>query len=111
MASNRSDELRAIVVECVQIQLASLNAGIEFWRGWVDRASEFAQSAARDLKHLTDSKTDLNLVVGRLTDTTRSYLRRITELPDVTAAKFNQELKNVSTTKKSKHTRAARAKE
>lgn len=45
MAKNQSEEIRKIMLETARVQIASLNAGIAFWSGWVERTAKFAQTA------------------------------------------------------------------
>jgi hypothetical protein len=111
MDSDTNDEVRGIVVESLRMQLATLHAGIAFWQGWVDRAAEFAQAASRDLFQLTDTKADVSKVIGQVTDTTRKYLRQVTELPNLAVATFNEEMKPSRAPAGTKRKRAARVKE
>jgi hypothetical protein len=110
MENDPINDVRGIVVESLRMQLATLNAGITFWQGWVDRAAEFAQAASRDLFQLTDTKADVSKVIGQVTDTTRKYLRQVTELPNLAVAKFNEEMKPASRPTGAKRKRAARVK-
>jgi hypothetical protein len=49
-------------------------------------------------------------VIGQVTDTTRKYLRQVTELPNLAVAKFNEEMKPPSRPAGAKRKRAARIK-
>jgi len=110
MARDRNEDVRAIIEESARVQVASLNAAIAFWSGWVERASEFAASTSRELQRVTEKDTSTDDVIGRLTDSTRTYLRRMSELPQLAADKFNDELKTNSPATQGARTRAARVK-
>lgn len=110
MARDRNDDVRAIIEESARVQVASLNAAIAFWSGWVERASEFAASTSRELLRVTDKDASTDDAIGRLTDSTRTYLRRMTELPQLAADRFNDELKAKSPPAREARKRAARVK-
>ena len=111
MARKRKQEARAIIMESARVQLASVRAGIIYWSGWIERAAEFAESASHELRRITDKEIDMDEMVGRFADLTRTYLRRITELPGAAAAAFDQELKPGVAAPIGKRKRAARVKE
>ena len=109
----QSEEVRAIIMEAARVQLAALNAGIAFWSGWVDSAAKFAEEVNRELASVADTSTDTDAgeLVGRLTDSSREYLRRMTELPNIAVDRFNADLSIArAPARKGKRTRAARAK-
>ena len=110
MARDRSEDVRAIIAESARVQVASLNAAIAFWSGWVERASEFAASTSRELQRVTDKAANTDEAIGRLTDATRAYLRRMTELPQLAADRFNDELKAKSPATRGARRRAAKIK-
>ncbi len=111
MAKNQSEEIRAIMLESARVQVATLNAGIAFWSAWVDAAGKFVQVANRELAAIGQPDMKADDVIGRLTDSSREYLRRVTELPGAAVAQFNADLKTGPAPKGRTRTRAARAKE
>ena len=111
MAKDSTNDVRDIVVESLRVQLATVNAGITFWQAWVERAADFAEAASKDLFQLTETDADVSKVIGRVTDTTRKYLREVTELPNLAVAKFNSEMKTAPRPAGAKRKRAARVKE
>jgi hypothetical protein len=109
MQKKTSQDVRAVMVETAKMQLATLNAGIEFWSGWVESAGKFAQDVNKQLSVLTEANTNADELVSRITDSSRKYLTTMSELPDKAVARFKAELK--SERGKGPARRAARAKE
>ena len=98
------------MMETAKMQLAALNAGIEFWSRWVESASKFAQSANVALATLTESDVKVDETLSRIADSGRAYLHAMTEIPNQAVARFNADLETF-TKKKPEPTRSARAKE
>jgi hypothetical protein len=109
MANSKNDDIRVVMMETAKVQLAALNAGIEFWSGWVESASKMSQAANRELMTLSAGSANVDEVLSRMADTNRKYLEALTELPDKAAARFKEDLKMAGG--KSARRRAARAKD
>jgi hypothetical protein len=107
--SETSDAVRAVLVEASRTQLAALSASATFWAAWAQSSATFAQSASRELAKLTDEDASSDELVARMTDLSREYLRRLTELPEDAARQFKKELEGISA-QPSRPKRAARAK-
>jgi hypothetical protein len=99
------------MLETAKMQVAALNAGIEFWRGWVESASTFAQSANVALANLGESNVNVDETLSRIADSGRVYLEAMTELPNKAVAQFNSDLKTFAEKKRPEPTRSARTKE
>jgi hypothetical protein len=110
MEEQRGGAIRAVMLESARVQVATLNAGIAFWSGWVDAAGSYVQATTRELAKVGEPNVNVDAIVGRLTDSSREYLRRMTELPNLAVAQFNADI-GMSATKNGKRTRAARAKD
>jgi len=111
MPEDQSQKIRAIMLESARAQVAALSAGIAFWSGWVEAAGQFVRSASQELTVVGQSQVDTDAMIGRLTDSSREYLRRMTELPAAAVAQFNAELKTGGRApKRKKGARVARAK-
>jgi hypothetical protein len=95
MPTNTADDVRVVMIETAKVQVAALNAGIEFWSGWVECAGKFAQAASKELIALGEGHGNADEVVSRITDSIRKYLTSITELPDRAVARFKEDLKTV----------------
>jgi hypothetical protein len=109
-ASETTDAVRDVVVEASRTQLAALSASASFWSAWAQSSAGFAQSASRELAKLTDKDVTSDEVVVRMTDLTREYLRRLTELPEEASKQFRKELEVISPPAP-RPKRAARAKQ
>jgi hypothetical protein len=94
MQKNTSQEIRAVMVETAKMQLATLNAGIEFWSGWVQTAGKFAQDVNTQLNALGETTTNTDELLSRITDSSRRYLATMSELPDKAVARFKEDLKS-----------------
>lgn len=115
-------EVRDVLVETAQTQLAAVTAATRFWAGWAEMADRYAQVMTDELARI-DAEGDAGDLVGRLSDLTREYLRDLSELPTASVKQFNSELEKVGKTNKrkrtgqskrsgqGKRTRAARAKD
>ena len=110
MTDTRSDDIRQIMLESARVQVATLSGAIAFWTGWAEAAGKFVQAASRDLASIADRDTKVDSVVGSITDSTREYMRRVTDLPNIAVAKFNAELQS-SDTKGQGPNRSVRAKD
>lgn len=95
----RAKDIRRLMVETARVQVASLDAGIAFWTGWVERTSDFARAANKELLALSEDKADANLAINRLVDSSRDYLRRVSELPALAATEFTSQLGKSGSTK------------
>jgi hypothetical protein len=93
MQKKTSQDVRAVMVETAKVQLATLNAGIEFWSGWVQTAGKFAQDINKQISTLDEANINADEIVSRITDTSRQYLNTLSELPDKAAARFKEDLK------------------
>lgn len=92
MAKDRSSGVREVILESARVQVATLNAGIAFWTAWTDMAASYAQTVSRELANVSEDDADTDAVIGRLTDSSRELLRRMTDLPNVAVARFNDEV-------------------
>jgi hypothetical protein len=112
--SVRSDEeLRGIMLEVARTQLAAVTAALKFWGGWVESANRYTEKISAELARVSESTDDSERFVGRLTDSSREYLREMTALPNLAVDHFVSEIEKISkTARKStpKRTRKARAK-
>lgn len=90
--TSREEELRSLLTDAIEVQLAALKAGIGFWSEWIDETSRFVQSATDSLAAMNsgDQKTEDALL--ELLDKGRASARSMTEIPRHTAARFLQEL-------------------
>ncbi len=88
----REDDLRQLLTDAVEVQLAALKAGISFWSEWIEHTSTFVQSATRTLSSISSEDPGSRDVVLELLDAGRASLRALTEIPKHTASHFVAEL-------------------
>jgi hypothetical protein len=112
-SAKRSEELRNIMVEVARTQLAAVTAALKFWGGWVESADKYTQKISAELTRVSEGTADSQKFVGRLTDSSREYLREMISLPNVAVEHFASEIEKISRPvgkPGSKRTRRARAK-
>lgn len=97
------------MIETARVQFASLNAGIVFWSGWLESASNFAQTLSTELTNLGKEGSDTDAMLSKITDSSREYLREMTELPEAATARFKKDVA-AAARQRTARTRAARAK-
>jgi hypothetical protein len=98
------------MIETARVQFASLNAGIVFWSGWLQSASRFAQTLNTELSNLGKEGTDTDAMLSKITDSSREFLRNVSELPESAAIRFKKDVA-AATARRTARTRAARAKD
>ena len=91
-AQTREDDLRQLLTDAIEVQLAALKAGITFWTEWIEQTSAFVQSATTTLSTINDSEHHTKDSILELVDAGRASLRSMTEIPRHTATKFIEEL-------------------
>lgn len=99
--TSREEELRSLLTDAIEVQLAALKAGISFWSEWIDETSGFVQSATDSLSAINsgDRKTEDALL--ELVDAGRARARAMTEIPRHTAERFIEELDRAGESKSS----------
>ncbi|MEJ2184966.1 MAG: hypothetical protein P8Z36_03415 [Gemmatimonadota bacterium] len=90
--TSREEELRNLLTDAIEVQLAALKAGISFWSEWIEQTSGFVHSATDSLSAINagDEKTE-DALLGLL-DAGRESARTMTEIPRHTAQRFLDEL-------------------
>ncbi len=101
-AKSREEELRQILIDAIEVQLAAFKAGISFWREWVEKTSEFVTSATNSLSNLNSEDQETKDVLLEVVDAARESIRAMTELPRHTATRFIEELDELKKKQKSK---------
>lgn len=89
---SREEDLRQLLTDAVEVQLAALRAGISFWSDWVEETSEFVQSATTTLSKIKAEKQQAKDVLLELVDAGRASVRKMTDIPRQTANRFIEEL-------------------
>jgi hypothetical protein len=92
---NREDDLRQLLTDAIEVQLAALKAGISFWSEWIEQTSVFVQAATKTLSEINSSDGTKDSLL-ELVDAGRASLRALTEIPRHTATRFIEELDKLS---------------
>ncbi len=95
MADNdqaREDDLRQLLTDVIEVQLAALTAAITFWSEWIEQTSAYVQSASKSLSTITAEDQQAKDVLLELVDAGRASVRSMTEIPRHTATRFIEEL-------------------
>lgn len=109
---NNSDKVQDVLMELARVQVAALNAGIEFWKSWINHASEFSTSVNDQLFKASQSKGNTDDIIGNITDSSRKFIREVSTLPGLYSKQFENELsKRSGSAKKTKPHRRAKAKD
>lgn len=96
---NREEELRRLLTDAIEVQLAALKAGISFWGEWIEQTSSFVTSATKTLSSINAEEPTKDVLL-ELVDAGRASARAMTEIPRHTAARFLEELDRVEERKK-----------
>jgi hypothetical protein len=99
--TNREEELRELLTDAIEVQLAALKAGIGFWSEWIEQTSAFVQSASKTLTNI-NSEEEPKEVLLELVDAGRASVRSMTDLPRHTASRFIEALDEFEEKKKAK---------
>jgi hypothetical protein len=89
---SREEDLRRLLTDAIEVQLATLKAGISFWTEWIDQTTTFVQSATESLAKIKAEKQQAKDVLLELVDAGRASVRSMTELPRHTATRLLEEL-------------------
>jgi len=92
----REEDLRRLLTDAIEVQLAALKAGISFWTEWIEKTTEFVQSASKTLSQITSDDQQARDLLLELVDASRATARSLTEIPRHTAEKFIEELDKIA---------------
>jgi len=103
----REQDLRRLLTDAIEVQLAALKAGVSFWSEWVEHTSAFVQSASKSLATINSEDQQAKDVLLELVDAGRASIRSMTEIPRHTATRFIEELDKLEKKKAEAETRKA----
>lgn len=101
---DREEDLRQLLTDAIEVQLAALRAGIGFWTEWIEETSEFVNSATRTLASISAEEQQAKDVLLELVDAGRASVRSMTEIPRHTATRFIEELDRIEKEKDAEST-------
>ncbi len=90
--SSKSSVIKDILMDIAEVQLATFNAGIEFWSQWIKQTTQLSKILEKNLdtfKKNPDKPADILLDIA---ETNRVYLRDMSGLPKDVARKFVSEI-------------------
>jgi len=107
--SDREHEVREVLIDAVEVQLAALKAAVSFWVEWVERTSGFVTSATRSLDAMRSADKGARDVLLEVIDVGRESMRTMTELPKNAASRFIDELEEIAGKRRARPPRAPRS--
>ena len=105
---DREEDLRRLLQDAIEVQLAALKAGISFWTEWIEQTSAFVQTATTSLANISSEDAKTRDVLLELVDAGRASVRSMTEIPRNTANKFIEELDKLNAQQATKTPKAGR---
>ena len=72
---NREEDLRRLLTDAIEVQLAALKAGISFWTEWIEQTSAFVQTATKSLSTIAADDQQTKDVLLELVDAGRASVR------------------------------------
>ena len=108
-SSSREVEIREVLVNAVEVQLAAMKAAVGFWREWMERTMEFVKTASTQMRDIRSEDKDAGEVLLEITDMARESVRSMTDLPRSAAERFIAELDAVEKRNRAAARKAASA--
>lgn len=91
-ANSQIDDVREVLIDAVEVELAALKGAAVFWQEWIEQTSAYVKTASQSLAAIRSSDRDAGQVLLELTDANREAMRRMTELPRKMAERYLSEL-------------------
>ncbi len=99
--SNTSEDVREVLINALEVELAVLKSAVSFWRQWIEHTSNYVKTTGMNLSSIRSSNKDLKQVLLEAVDASRETARLMTELPKKAAEDFLSELEAIERHKKS----------
>jgi len=107
--SDQNAEVREVLIDAVEVQLAAIKAAVSFWVEWAERTSGFVSTAAKSLDAMRSSDKNARDALLEVVDVGRESMRTMTELPRHAAARFINELEGIAGRRQTRHARAPKS--
>lgn len=107
--SDRNADVREVLIDAVEVQLAAIKAAVSFWAEWAERTSGFVTTAAKSLDAMRASDKNPRDVLLEVIDVGRESMRTMTELPRQAATRFIDELEGIAGKRQTRHARARKS--
>lgn len=98
-----------VLTDTAEVQLATFNAGIEFWSKWVKQTTLLSKNLEKNLNNFKNSPNSSADILLEINETNREYMRELNNLPKDIASKFVSEMDRLQKKKRQGKT-ASRAK-
>ncbi len=98
--TSRETQVREVLIEAVEVQLAALKAAITFWSDWIDRTSGFVKAATIGLESARAADKSSGQILLEMVDAGRESMRTLTDLPRNAAAQFVRDLDEIAARRK-----------
>lgn len=96
-----SDEnFNEVIIDAATIQLASFNAGIEFWSRWLEEATELSDTWRKGLQDFIKDPENNSATILKMTEASQKNLRNIKSLPRQMTDRFVKEYSQLQSLKK-----------
>src|SRR6516225_3000567 len=96
MPKNPTQDLLNLARDVARVELAAVNAGINYWSGWADSTAKFARATNNELITVTKSGVKVSELISRLADSSREFLNRQIGLPVEAVAEFKAAFEKAS---------------
>jgi len=90
--SSRTDDVREVLINAVEVELAALKAAVSFWKQWIEHTSKYVKTTSKTLSTIRTTNKDIKEVLLEVVDAGRETMRLMTELPRKSAEGFLREL-------------------
>jgi hypothetical protein len=97
--SDGTDDVREILLNAIEVELAALKAAVGFWREWIEHSSKYIEITSKSLSAIRSAKDDPKRVLLEAVDASREAMRAMTDLPRKAAEDFLHELEALQTPK------------
>lgn len=94
--AGRDEEIRGLLINALEVQLAAFQAGIRFWEDWIGEASKFVTIATENLHAIDNEREAPKEALLEVVDAGRASIRSMMELPGTSASRFVQELEKIA---------------
>ena len=91
-ASSSMPGIEDILTDTAEVQLATFNAGIEFWTKWVKQTTQLSKNLEQNLDEYKNNPAKSAEILMGITEVNREYLRELNNLPKEVASKFVSEM-------------------
>src|SRR6266849_7801136 len=94
--SGRTDDVREILINVVEVELAALRAAVSFWQHWIEHTSNYVKTTSEALGTMRSTGKTFDQVLLEVVDAGRETMRLMTDVPRKSAEDFLRDLEVVS---------------